>query len=354
VTSSLPRTLFVGWTTNGIAWYRCALPATALGADWLSITGGPVNPTILAGNVTRRGLDVGGYDVVVVQLAQGPQWLEAIRSWQRQGITVLYEVDDWLRGIRELEEHAHRDQYTLERVKQFEACMQAADGIVCSTPWLAERYARFNPRTWVCRNGIDLRRYAYTLPARDKVNIGWSGGTGHLAGARPWFLEVAAVMEQRPATRFVSVGMPYAASFARRFGPDRALDVPWSPLETYPASMTHVDIALAPAGKGGFFRGKSDLRWLEASALRIPLIADPDVYPDIEHGVTGFHARTPVEVRELLIELVDDPALRAGVGTAAHEHVATHRRAEVAAEQWAAVLRDVAGERLAGPPDAQR
>ena len=223
--------------------------------------------------------------------------------------------------------------------------MRAADGLICSTEWLAQRYRGINPRTWVCRNGIDLRRYAYTLPARDKVNIGWSGGTGHLAGARPWFLEVAKVMEERADTRFVSVGMPYAGSFGRRFGADRALDVPWSPLETYPASMTHFDIALAPAGKGSFFRGKSDLRWLEASALGIPLIADPDVYPDIEHGVTGFHARTPDEVRELLFALVDDPALRGRVGAAAHEHVREHRRIEVAAQSWAEVLHEVAAER---------
>jgi glycosyltransferase involved in cell wall biosynthesis len=345
----IPRTLFVGFTTNGIAWYRCALPATALGADWLTITGGPRDPRILAGNATRNGVDATGYDVVVVQLAKGPEWLETIRAWQAQGKTVLYEVDDWLRGVRKLEEHVHRDSFTLEHLRQYELCMSAADGMICSTEWLAERYQRFNPRTWVCRNGIDLRRYDYTLPARDKVNIGWSGGTGHLTGARPWFLEVAAVMEQRPDTRFVSVGMPYAASFGRRFGADRALDVPWSPLETYPASMTHFDIALAPAGKGSFFRGKSDLRWLEAGALRIPLIADPDVYPEIEHGVTGFHARTPDEVRALLLELVDDPALRTRVGQAAYDHIRAHRRAEVAALQWADVLREVAGDRSAAP-----
>ena len=343
--TELPRTLFVSWTVNGVAWYRCTLPATALGADWLITAGSPLDPQILAGNVTRRGLDVSGYDVVVVQLAKGPEWLKLIRSWQARGITVLYEVDDWLRGVRKLEEHVHRDKFGLEQVKQFELCMRAADGLICSTEWLAQRYRGINPRTWVCRNGIDLRRYAYTLPERDKVNIGWSGGTGHLAGARPWFLEVAKVMEERADTRFVSVGMPYAGSFGRRFGADRALDVPWSPLETYPASMTHFDIALAPAGKGGFFRGKSDLRWLEASALGIPLIADPDVYPDIEHGVTGFHARTPDEVRELLFALVDDPALRRRVGAAAHEHVRTHRRIEVAALQWADVLHEVAAER---------
>ena len=42
------------------------------------------------------------------------------------------------------------------------------DGIICSTPWLADRYGSLNPRTYVCRNGIDLKRYALTPPEREE------------------------------------------------------------------------------------------------------------------------------------------------------------------------------------------
>jgi glycosyltransferase involved in cell wall biosynthesis len=341
MTDSLPKTLFIGRTTAGIAWYRCALPATALGLDWICHHGGPPPLHVLAGNKSIETLDVSDYEVIVVQLGYGQEWVDTIRQWQARGITVLYEIDDWLRGIRKLEEHTFKDTFGLAEVASHEIVMRQADGIICSTEYLAKRYRKQNRRTWVCRNGIDLPRYQYTLPQRDLVGIGWAGGTGHLEGARPWFLEVANVMEQRANTRFISVGMPYGASFGRRFGTDRALDVPWTALENYPAAMTNFDIAIAPAGKGGFFQGKSDLRWLEASALRIPLIADPDVYPEIEHGVTGFHARTPDEVRELLLTLVDDPDLRRRVGDAAHEYVATHRTVQAMAPQWRTVLTEV-------------
>jgi hypothetical protein len=113
-------------------------------------------------------------------------------------------------------------------------------------------------------------------------------------------------------------------------------------LDTYPASMALYDIALAPAGDSSFYRGKSDLRWLEASAIGLPLIADPVVYPDIEHGVTGFHASTPAEMGEILRELVADEPLRKRVGAAAKQYVTEHRSAKVSAEQWATVLREVA------------
>ena len=52
-------------------------------------------------------------------------------------------------------------------------------------------------------------------------------------------------------------------------------------------------------------------------------------------------------MRELLLALVDDPALRGRVGAAAHEHVRTHRRIEVAAQSGPSVLREVAGDRVA-------
>jgi glycosyltransferase involved in cell wall biosynthesis len=177
------------------------------------------------------------------------------------------------------------------------------------------------------------------------VAIGWAGASGHADAAKPWLAEVANVMEERPQTRFVSVGERWADALVGRFGPTRSLAVGFAPLDTYPAAMTMFDIALAPAGKSHFFRGKSDLRWLEAGALGIAVIADPTVYPGIEHGVTGFHAANTMEFRRILTELVDDEDLREGVGAAARAHVREHRDMRVMAQQWAEVLREVSGAR---------
>jgi hypothetical protein len=154
-------------------------------------------------------------------------------------------------------------------------------------------------------------------------------------------------MREHDDLRFVSVGQGFAKELAPEFGPGRCVAVPFTLIDTYPASMTLYDVALAPAGEGSFYRGKSDLRWLESSALGQPLIADPTVYPDIEHGVTGFHASTPAEMAEILRELVADEPLRRRVGEAARAYVTEHRSAQVSAEQWAAVLRDVAAPAVA-------
>jgi glycosyltransferase involved in cell wall biosynthesis len=130
----------------------------------------------------------------------------------------------------------------------------------------------------------------------------------------------------------------FSKPLVERFGAERTMEVPWAALEVYPAAMANFDIALAPATNSGFFRGKSDLRWLEASALGIPVVADPVVYPQIEDGVTGLLAATPAAAREAILSLVDDPALRVRIGDAARDHVRTHRSSAAVAPQWSAVF----------------
>jgi glycosyltransferase involved in cell wall biosynthesis len=224
-------------------------------------------------------------------------------------------------------------------VRSYELNMSIADGLICSTDYLATRYRAHNANGWICPNGIDLRRYELTKPQRDTVNIGWAGGTGHREALRPWSPVIADVMRAYPETRFVTIGAGARDELDEEFG-ERVLRLPFAPLETYPAAMTLFDVAVAPAGRNNFFRAKSDLRWLEASALGTPVVADPMVYPEIEPGVTGFHAESPSDAREHLATLVTDATLRARVGEAARAHVTEQRRIEVAAESWATALRE--------------
>jgi glycosyltransferase involved in cell wall biosynthesis len=345
----LPRTLFVGQGKGATAWYRCALPAMVLGQEWVGVRGQP-GALGFATGVTRRPLaeaDLHGYEVLILQGVAGAEWLKAIRRWQAGGTTVLYEVDDWLRGVRKLRHHDFKAQFGREQIEAAELCMAACDGVICSTDWLAQRYRAVNPRTFVCPNGIDLGRYALTRPHRDQVAIGWAGATGHVDSMKPWAREVGAVMRKHPDTRFITVGQPFAQWLEPEFGPQRCLSVPFAGFDVYPAAMTLFDIALAPAGRGSFFQGKSDLRWLEAAALGIPLIADPEVYPAIEPGVTGFHAQTAAEMREILLELVADAQLRERVGSAARAYVLEHRTAQKTAQAWAEVLMTVTYEAVA-------
>jgi glycosyltransferase involved in cell wall biosynthesis len=337
--------LFVGIGQSAPCWYRCALPARALGADWIGVAGDPTALTIRTGQTTR---DIGGiddlaaYDVVVLQQPRGQAWLNAIAELQRRGTRVLFEIDDDVHGAAKAAYHETAAHFSKPALRALEASMRACDALICSTEWIASRYRSFNSETWVCQNGIDLGRYALTRTPRDSVTIGWAGGTGHRPAMVPWLRELLHVLAVRPTTRFMSVGAEdFASALAERFGPARCVGLPWGPIETYPAAMSSFDIALAPAARTPFFRGKSDLRWLEASALGIPTVADPMLYTSIEDGVSGLHAATPQQAREAILALADDEALRERIGSAARAYVREHRCIQAVAPQWQRALTGV-------------
>ena len=219
--------------------------------------------------------------------------------------------------------------------------MRVTDGIICSTDFLARRY-RSLQRAHV---GVPQRHRPQALRATASrraqgVTIGWAGGVGHKASLARWEPAIRNVLRARPETRFVSVGHGAAAEFIEEFGPSARSAYRRRKIEVYPASMTLFDIAIAPSAENNLFRGKSDLRWLEASALGHPARRAPGRLSRTSR--TASPACTPArrhEVEAALLRLIDDAErARAHRRARRYEHVAEHRRIEVAAESWREVL----------------
>lgn len=343
--------LFIGLGHSPVCYYRVMLPAMALGADWIGLSGEPPKLHWMTGlakdddGVPQSGMpDLFRYKVIVIQQPKGRGWVKLIEALREQGVKVIFEVDDYLHGLKHLEDHDFAKHFGNQALNEYEAAMKVCDGLIASTEWIRGNYQHFNKNAFLCRNGIDLGRYNLTVPERETINIGWAGATGHEKAIIPWLQQVANAMRMDPRLNFISIGQTFANGFVPHFGAQRAIAVPWAAIEQYPSAMTMIDIALAPGGHGGWWRGKSDLRWLEAGALGIPIIANPRVYPEIEDGVTGMLARSPGEVMEKLWALVNDEGLRQRIGAAAREHVRTKRTMRVMREQWAEAFRAVVGE----------
>lgn len=338
--------LFMGIGKSAVMWYRMALPAIHLKADWVGVAGDPPILHVMTGLVKgdTKLPKYEDYKVIVIQQPRGDAWLSQIKAIQARGIKVLYEVDDYLHGVEKQASHDYAKWYSKERLKEYEMCMRVCDGIICSTDYIARRYAKYNRHMYVCKNGIDMARYNLTRPERSTTNIGWAGATGHMQSLIPWLNEVLQVMREYEDTTFVAIGQPgIATAFQRELGESRAIGIPFTLMESYPAAMTMFDIALAPAGRTSWYRGKSDLRWLEAASLGVPLIGDPHIYPEIKEGVTGFHAETPEQVGVALRHLVENQTDARLVGLMAKLDVRERRHIRVAALQWQEVCSAVVG-----------
>ena len=84
------------------------------------------------------------YDVVVLQQPEGA-WADVIRQLKTRGVVVLFEIDDYVHAVRKMASHEGREHWSRKRIEGLERTMRLADGLICSTEWLAGRYRTFNP-----------------------------------------------------------------------------------------------------------------------------------------------------------------------------------------------------------------
>lgn len=341
------KVLFVGLGNSRVCYYRCVLPAMYLGADWAGLIGTPPNLTFVTGYVkgATQPPVMGEYDVIVVQQPRGKQWMDVIKNLRAAGKVVLVEYDDYVHGIRKSKDHDFSAGFQPKHLRGMELCMRAADGMICSTGYIARRYKNFTPATYVCENGLDMGRYRLTMPPRgtidghETVTLMWSGATGHSRGVSPWLDVVERLLEKYPFLCLATIGQNFTERFGAKYGP-RLIGIPFAALETYPAAMMLGDIALAPAGDSSWYRGKSDLRAMEAAALGIPVIADRHYEASVTHAATGYLVDKPSDALYYLEQLIENPALRLTMGAEAREYAGEHFSMETRRESWRSAIID--------------
>jgi glycosyltransferase involved in cell wall biosynthesis len=330
--------LFIGRGKDVVPWYRTGMPAFHLGCDWVGVIGEP-GELLMETSLKRGGHtspDWDAYKIIVLQYVGGPKWLKQIREWQEKGIVVIFEVDDYLHGVRKVKGHLAAKAYSAKKIRDFELCMRACDAMICSTDWLAQRYRKFNENVYVCKVCIEGTRYQrLALPQRRTVNIGFAGGVGHQEGIERWAPAIQSVLDSYPNTRFVSIGFDAAKIIDR---PKQAVHIPFTSIENFPSALCNFDLAVAPAAHNNFFAAKSDLRWLETGALGIPLVADPFVYGEIEHKKTGWLAEYAGQALGGIEALVRDHELRAEIGGHARKKILSERDISVGLSQWEQVF----------------
>ncbi len=102
------------------------------------------------------------------------------------------------------------------------------------------------------------------------------------------------------------------------------------------AARANWDIGIIPLVNTEFNKCKSELKYIEFTALGVPIVAsDVDAYKDtIEEGVTGFLANNEDEWVNKLSMLIEDPKLRNGILNNAREDILKNYNLKSRAKQW--------------------
>jgi hypothetical protein len=114
--------------------------------------------------------------------------------------------------------------------------------------------------------------------------------------------------------------------------------IPWSE-ETEARELARCDIGIMPLPETEWAKGKCGLKLLQYMASGLPVVSSPDGGAEtiVQHGVNGFVARSDEDWCSSLIALLENPGLRARMGSAGRAHV----EARFSLERWAPRMADV-------------
>ena len=297
------------------------------------------------------------FDVLILyRLMMSPALGKLIAVAQRLGKPVIFDTDDLIfepdlisahRAVRDL---TKEDQalYAVG-VSRYLQTLLACDVVMTSTPVLAELARARGKRVFVHRNslGVEMQTLATRLTKsyqKKGVVIGYGSGT-HTHDVD--FLEASdalvQVLDKYPETELWLVGpLTISAnleSYDERIRRFPVMDWPgWFELEN------KMDIALAPLELDNIFcRGKSEIKFVEAGAMGVPLIgSEIDPYRDsITHGRDGLLVRSMRDWIDALSSLIENPELRRDMGAQARETVRQRYSPQARAADLQLVLSDL-------------
>lgn len=285
-------------------------------------------------------------DVVVWQALDFQHSLE---FWQemraRHQKPFFMEIDDYVADVP-IGNEAY-DQYRPGSAR-FHVCMEQmrqSDGVIVSTPYLAEMYKAENDHIYVVPNSIDFNEWDGLERKRggNRIRIGWIGGGTHGPDLEMVAPIIKEILQKHKDVWFYCIhGVPQVYKEMKKVYWTRK----WATINLYPKFMASYkfDIGIAPLIDNNFNRGKSNLRWLEYSALKTPTVASPlpDFTRVIKNNRNGCIANSDNEWFRHLDNLIEDEALRRDIGDNAYKTIRKDFNVAKSSKEYLWLLREVA------------
>lgn len=217
------------------------------------------------------------------------------------------------------------------------------DAITVSTENLVKHYKKYNPKTYLLSNAIDVAEWNKFPKAQyhdGLIRIGFIASASHPESVHIIRKAMIEIIKRHKNVHFYLTHM-----FMPLFeGTERVHSIPWIHLKKFPQEYQQLglDIGLAPLADNMFNRAKSNLRWMEYSVQGVPSIVSPvEAYKCVRGGVDALVAQEPEEWIEAIEKLVLDAELRHRLGTTAMDRIATEFNIDKNIHQWLAAYQDV-------------
>lgn len=224
-------------------------------------------------------------DVVVFQRPSDPKLLELARLLRAQGKKIIFENDDTYEGIPlERLENERQKAIASEQAENLKRFASFADGAIASTKILADEYLKYNNNVAVLKNCIDPSdAFKCKSNTTGKFRVGFIGSVT-TNDDYEHIKEDIKRLDARGDITIVVMGVKYSDGthlpiMNNDYNFWNSLqNVEWHPYchiteYMYKVSQLALDVAIIPRLDHYFNRCKSNLKFLEMSLLKIPVIA---------------------------------------------------------------------------------
>jgi len=292
--------------TSGVSYYRCLLPARHLPGQMCRFELDRIG--------WKDGFELGDPHGLDLPLHRGTAiWsylgddarARVAFALQDQGIRTLLEVDDnytqspkrW--GINWAETHQEAQGIIGYSHEQHRHLVGIADGVIVSTPHLAEVYGEYNDNIYLCRNSIEPDDWGLPQKKDDGIlRIGYMGSAVHVYD----FPMVKKALKWAARQKDVEV---YTWGFDVPVPVGTAM--PWvDGLDEFRKTLPLWDVGLAPLQGNDWNKSKSDIKAMEyAMAGALPVVSRVESYaPWWRDRGWPYVASTPEDWTEIIQHLV--------------------------------------------------
>lgn len=279
------------------------------------------------------------YDLVYIFLWVTPFGYPLMeRLYATVNPNIVYDIDDAI-FIKSKSLVNRSIDFIRGRSKPF-FLMKKARHVIACTPFLTEVAASYNNHVTDISSTINTETYqpVNSYSNDHKLVLGWSGS--HSTAPFLYLLkDVLLELNRLKPFKLLVMG---DASFKIEGLDMEAL--PWSVENEVPV-LQRFDIGLYPLPLDNqWVLGKSGLKALQYMAVGLPVVATAigANYRIIEDGNTGLLVKTKEEWIEKLLLLMNDPALRQKIGSAARLNVENHYSLHANAPVYINILDSVA------------
>lgn len=272
---------------------------------------------------------------------------------------IITEMDDW---IFDLTSYNSASAAYFPNSEPEAVCydqIKLSDAFIVSTNYLKDKLATIAPGKpiYVIKNSLDFDiwdKVEKRRPEHEKnpelIRIGYSGCGNHSGDMEIIRRPIEELLKEFPNLEFVSMPFDSLKGMEQeRFREFRA----WAPLSIFPQVLSdwELDIGIAPLRDHELNRAKSNLRWLEYSALKVPCIAS-SIEPfkkSITNGKDGIVIENSENIwYETLKELILNKEKRIKIGEASYKAVKKSYNMDNVAKTYMSVLKNMKSDFLRG------